>query len=93
MNYEEQILELKNRIEVLEKAEHKRIVKRRREIIFKVVKFLLIIILLVWGCSFVYNNYIKPYKDKIDSYIEKIETYESYIDEKLDIIGDLNPFS
>ena len=29
MNYEEQILELKKRIEVLEKAEHKRIVKRR----------------------------------------------------------------
>jgi hypothetical protein len=31
MNYEEQILELKNRIEILEKAEHKRVVKRKSE--------------------------------------------------------------
>lgn len=93
MNYEEQILELKKRIEVLEKAEHKRIVKRRREIIFKIVKFLLITILLVWGCSFVYNNYIKPYKEKIDNYTEKIDAVESYIDDKWSSIENFNPFA
>ena len=93
MNYEEQILELKKRIEVLEKAEHKRIVKRRNEIIFKVVKFLVITTLLVWGSLYVYGNYIKPYKEKIDKYGEKIEAVESFIDDKLGAIQNWNPFS
>ena len=44
-NYEEQILELKRRIEVLEKAENKRIRKRKMEIAFGIGKFLLVIIL------------------------------------------------
>lgn len=92
MNYEEQILELKKRIEVLEGAERKRIVKRRREICFKLVKFILVTTLLVSGGLYLYNNYVKPYKKKIDTYIEKIDTVESYIDNKWDIIQDFNPF-
>ena len=93
MNYEEQILKLEKRIEVLEKAEHKRIVKRRREIVFKVVKFLVIITLLVWGITYVYSNFIKPYKEKIDNFEEKVNTIEDFVSDKWGIIGDFNPFS
>ena len=93
MNYEEQILELKKRIEVLEKAEHKRIVKHRREIIFKIVKFLVIVSVITFGILFVYNNYVKPYKEKIDEYTEKIDSVESYVEDKLDMIQNWNPFS
>jgi len=93
MNYEEQILELKKRIEVLEKAEHKRIVKRRNEIIYNVVKFLLITGLLVFGSLYVYTNFIKPYKEKIDSYTEKIDNVESFIEDKLGMFQGFSPFS
>lgn len=89
MNYEEQILELKKRIEVLEKAEHKRIVKRRREITFRIVKFVVVTIALVWGILFVYNNYVKPYKEKIDNYYEKIDNVESYIKDRINIFDDV----
>ena len=89
MNYEEQILELKKRIEVLEKAEHKRVSKRKREIIFKIIKFVVVTFVLVLCIFFVYNNYVKPYKEKIDYYGEKIDTVESYIKDKLDIFGNI----
>lgn len=93
MNYENEILELKKRIEVLEKAEHKRIVKRRNEIIYNIVKFLLIIGLLVFGSIYVYSNFIKPYKEKIDSYTEKMDKAESFIEDKLGTLQGFNPFS
>ncbi len=89
MNYEEQILELKKRIEILEKAEHKRVVKRRREIIFRIVKFVVVTGVLVWGILFVYNNYVKPYKEKIDYYGEKIDNVESYVKDKIDVFGNI----
>ena len=38
MNYEEKIQELSNRIAILEKAEQKRINKRKHEIAFQVIK-------------------------------------------------------
>lgn len=93
MNYEEQILELKKRIEVLEKAERKRIIKHRRTIIFTVIKYCLIIIILVIGCSYVYNNYIKPYKEKIDNFEQKVDTVEDFVTDKWEIIQEFNPFS
>lgn len=93
MNYEEQILELKKRIEVLEKAEHKRITKRKREIIFKITKFTLIMGLIFFGSGYVYNNYVLPYKEKIDKFEEKVNTVEDFVSDKWDIIQDFNPFS
>lgn len=93
MNYEEQISELKKRIEVLEKAEHKRVVKRRREIIFKLVKFAATIVILVLVALWVYNNYIKPYQEKIDYYDEKIKNVESYIKDKSDFFDNFDLFS
>jgi len=88
MNYDEQILELKKRIEFLEKAENKRIMKKKRDFAFKIGKFILIVILLFLG----YINFIKPYKEKIDYFEQKINSVEEFINEKLDVLGDYNSF-
>ena len=93
MNYDEKILELQKRIEVLEKAENKRIAKRKREIAFEIGKFLLIIMILVIGYCYIYNTFVKPYKDKVDYVEEKIDSVENFVDEKLDIISKYNPFN
>lgn len=93
MNYEEQILELKKRIEALEKAENKRIAKRKREIAFKIGKFFVIVILIVAGCNYVYSNFVKPYKEKIDYVDQKIDSIENFVDEKWNAILNYNPFS
>lgn len=84
MNSEEKIRELTERIEKLEKAENKRIVKKRIEITFKIIKLLVIIVLLVMA-----YNYIKPYKEKIDNVNEKVDKVENYINDK---IGGLNKY-
>lgn len=86
MNYEKYILELEKRIEVLEKAEQKRIKKRKREIIFKLIKYITIIVLIILTITYINNNYIKPYKEKIDN-------VENFINEKWNIIQNFNPFS
>ena len=78
MNNEEKIRELTERIEKLEKAENKRIIKKRIEIGFKIVKVLIIIILI-----FIAYSYIKPYKEKIDNINEKVDNVEKFIDDKL----------
>ena len=84
MSNEEKIRELTERIEKLEKAENKRIVKKRIEIAFKIIKLLVIIVLLVMA-----YNYIKPYKEKIDNVNEKVDKVENYINDK---IGGLNKY-
>ena len=83
MNYDEKIRELTERIEVLEKAEHKRILKRKIEIITKIVITLIILILLFIGYIYVNNKFIKPYKEKIDYVNEKVEDVQGFIDDKL----------
>lgn len=93
MNYEEQILALKKRIEVLEKAENKRIKKREREIIFKIIKFIVIVGVIVFGINYVYKNYVIPYKEKIDKFEEKVDAVEDFVSDNLDIIDKINPFS
>lgn len=84
MNSEEKIRELTERIEKLEKAENKRIIKRRIQITFSIIKLLIIIVLLIMA-----YNYIKPYKEKIDNVTEKVDKVENYIDSKL---GGLNRY-
>ena len=88
MNYEEKIKELNERIEVLEKAEHKRIVKKRIEITFNVIKIIIIILLLIK----VYL-YIKPYKEKIDNIDAKVDTVEDYVKDKWNNLQKYNPFN
>lgn len=88
MNYEEKIKELNERIEVLEKAEHKRIVKKRIEITFNVIKIIIIILLLIK----VYL-YIKPYKEKIDNIDAKVDTVENYVKDKWNNLQKYNPFN
>lgn len=89
MNYEEKIRELTERVEKLEKAENKRIIKRRIEIITKAVIALIVIILLIIGYIYVNNTIIKPYKEKIDYVNEKVDTVQGFIDDKL---GGLSSF-
>ena len=67
MNYEEQILELKKRIEFLEKEEKKRIAKRKLKIGFEIGKILIIIILF----GVIYFNYIKYQVNNQTYYIKK----------------------
>lgn len=93
MDYEAQILELKKRIEVLEKAEHKRIIKRKRKIIFSIIKYVVIIGLIILSISYLYNNYVLPYKEKIDKFEEKVDTVEDFVSDKWDLIQNFNPFS
>ncbi len=88
MNYEEKIKELTERIEFLEKKEHTRIIKRRIEITFKLIKLLIIIILL-----FKVYTYIKPYKEKIDNIENKVDTVENYVKDKWNNISKYNPFT
>jgi hypothetical protein len=89
MNYEEQILELKKRIELLEKQEKKRNAKKKLKIIFELSKFLIIIIII----GLIYFNYIKPIADKINYVEDKVGNVEDYIDEKIDLLNKFNPFS
>lgn len=84
MNNEEKIRELTERIEKLEKAENKRIIKKRIEITFKIIKLLVIIVLIIMA-----YNYIKPYKEKIDNVNKKVDKVENYINDK---IGGLNKY-
>ena len=84
MNNEEKIRELTERIEKLEKAENKRVIKRRIQITFSIIKLLIIIVLLIMA-----YNYIKPYKEKIDNVTDKVDKVENYIDSKL---GGLNRY-
>lgn len=83
MNYEEKIRELTERIEKLEKAENKRILKRRIEIGTKVVISLVIVVLLIMTYIHINNTIIKPYKEKIDYVNEKVDNVQGFIDDKL----------
>lgn len=93
MNYDEKILELQKRIEVLERAESKRVKKRKRKIVFELCKFLVMITIIVVGGFYVYNNFIKPYKEKIDFVNNKVESVEEFIEDNLSIIDKYNPFA
>ncbi len=92
MNYEEKIRELTERVEKLEKAENKRIIKRRIEIIIKVVVGIIMLILLFMAYNYVNNTIIKPYKEKIDYVNDKVETIESFVNDKWQTIQKYNPF-
>ena len=84
MNYEEKIKELTERIEVLEKAENKRITKKKLEITVRIVEILVIIIVLFLGYIYVNNTYIQPYKEKIDYVNDKVEDIEEFVNSELD---------
>ena len=93
MNYEEKIKELTERIEVLEKAENKRIVKKRISIILNTIKIVIILGIILFGYIYINNHYIKPYKEKIDYVNDKVENIQSFIDDKLQSIQKFNIFN
>lgn len=78
MSSEEKIKALEERIEVLEKAEHRRTIKRNIGIAWSLIKLgaFIVLIFIAW-------SYIKPYKEKIDTASEKIEQVENYFDDTL----------
>ena len=92
MNYDEKIKELSNRIEVLEKAENKRVLKKKIEITLQVVKVLVVVIIIFIAYVYVNNKFIKPYKEKIDYVEEKVNNVESFVQEKWEFIKKYNPF-
>lgn len=93
MNYEEKIEELTKRIEKLEKEENKRKSKAKIKTIYKITKLIVIIILLLLGYNYLNNKFIKPYKEKVDYVDGKINSIESYINDKWDNLQKYNPFS
>lgn len=93
MNYEDKILELERRIAFLEGEENKRIKKRKIKIFLEVGKLLLIIFLIIGGYVYIYSSFIKPYKEKMDMFNEKIDGVEEFIDDKWDTINKYNPFN
>ena len=93
MNYEEKIKELNDRIEKLEKAEARRVLKKKIKISFEVSKVVIIVIILVSGYFYINNKLIKPYKDKIDYVEEKVNYVEKFVKDKWNSIQKYNPFS
>ena len=83
MNYEAKIKELTDRIEKLEKAENKRVLKKRVTLITKCLVILVIAVLIFLGYNYVNKTYIKPYKEKIDYVSEKVDSIQEFIDDKL----------
>ena len=78
MSSEEKIKELEERIVILEKAEHKRILKRNIGIAWGLTKLGIFIVLI-----FVAWSYIKPYKEKIDAVNDKVDNVEKFVNDKL----------
>ena len=76
MNSEEKIRELTERIEVLEKAEKKRTIKKRIDLIFRLAKLAVFVVIIYMAYS-----YLKPYKEKIDLVSEKVENVEKFIND------------
>lgn len=76
------INELNERIDYLEKREQKRKRKETTRLVFNLLKAVVIIAALVYGYIYVNNNFIKPYKEKVD-----------YIEEKIDKVQNINPFN
>ena len=93
MNYENEIMELKKRIEFLEGEENKRIAKRKREMIFNISKLVLVLSLIIGSYVFMYNTFIKPYREKVDFIEDKIDVVEEFIGDKWDTISKYNPFA
>ena len=77
MSSEEKIKALEERIEVLEKAEHKRNVKKGIKLAWGLTKLIVVIVLVFMAWS-----YIKPYKEKIDMVSEKVDKVEECISSK-----------
>ncbi len=89
MDYEIKIKELTERIEVLERAENKRVLKRKVKIYSKIGIALIVAIILISSYIYVNQKYIKPYKEKIDYINEKIEIIEDYTNNKFEDFKDL----
>ena len=89
MSSEERIIELEKRIEILEKAENKRIIKRKFKIAYEVIKILIILGLLLFGYIYINNKIIKPYNEKMDYINDKVNTVENFVEDKFSSIKNI----
>ena len=89
MSNEEKIIELTERIEKLEKAENKRIIKSKIKTIYEIVKIVLIVSIFIYGYVYINNTVIKPYKEKVDYINNKIDTVENFVEDKFDSFKNL----
>ena len=92
MNYEEKIKELTERIEYLEKKEHKRELKKKIKLTWTIIKILIVIIILLFTYYSIYKKIIKPYQNKVDYIEEKVNNVESFVQEKWKSIKKYIPF-
>ena len=84
MSNEEKIIELTKRIEVLEAAENKRIRKRKIKLAYEITKIVLLLCILLAGYIYLNVKVIKPYKDTVNTFNEKIDTVQKFFNNQTD---------
>ncbi len=84
MSNEEKIIELTKRVEELEKAENKRIKKKKIKIAYELTKIAIIVGALLYGYIYINVKVIKPYKEKVDAINNKVDETKEYLNEKVD---------
>ena len=82
MTNEEKIEELTKRIEILEKAENKRIAKRKIKIAYEVTKIIILIAILLTAYLYVNNKIIRPYQEKVDYINDKLNNAQGFVEDK-----------
>lgn len=82
MTNEEKIEELNKRIEILEKAENKRIAKRKIKIAYEITKIIILIAILLTAYLYVNNKIIRPYQEKVDFINEKLDNAQGFVEDK-----------
>lgn len=84
MSNEEKIIELTKRIEVLEAAENKRIRKRKIKLAYEITKIVLLLCILLAGYIYLNVKVIKPYKDTVNTFNEKIDIVQEFFNNQTD---------
>ena len=84
MSNEEKIIELTKRVEELEKAENKRIKKKKIKVAYELTKIAIIVGVLLYGYIYINVKVINPYKEKVDAISNKVDETKEYLNEKVD---------
>ena len=89
MTNEEKIEELTKRIEILEKAENKRIAKRKIKIAYEITKIIILIAILLTAYLYVNNKIIRPYQEKVDFINDKLNSAQEFVEDKFSDIKNI----
>ena len=93
MDYEEKIRELTERVAKLEKAEAKRSLKEKIRFFMGIARVLIIVIVIAIFYFYINENFVKPYKERIDSLGLKVDTVEDFVKGKWEDIKKYNIFN